>query len=139
MQNIVTAAGSHVVVAPIAPSESSFWDDFFESLHSGYVSLRSAFKDSGLTQEILAKISGFDKSRISKILSGQDNLTVKTLARLGTAMGCRVVITFVPYEHVGHSNIFYATGHRPTKTIAGSGGSTIRLLSPNSALIGGHR
>lgn len=72
------------------------WDEHYESLHAAYNALRRTFANSGLTQDQLAAKIGVSKSRVSKCLNGSENLTLKTLSRLGTAMGYRLLVRFQP-------------------------------------------
>jgi Helix-turn-helix len=75
-------------------------DDYYESLHGAYNSLRDTFSQSDLSQDELARRIGIDKSRVSRVLGGSENLTIKTFCRFGTGMGCRLVIMYVPYNQV---------------------------------------
>jgi len=85
------------------------WDDYYESLHVAYNALRDTYEASGLSQDDLAERIGVTKSRVSRVLSGRDNLTVKTLSHYGSGMGYRLIIAYVPYEKVGYSNFFSRT------------------------------
>lgn len=55
---------------------------------SGSVYLR--MKELGLTQRELAERTKMDRSQISRILSGKQNLTIATLAKLETALDFRL-------------------------------------------------
>lgn len=48
------------------------------------------------TQRTLAKIVGVSEARVSQILRADSNPTVRTIARIGHAMGRRMVIDFLP-------------------------------------------
>jgi transcriptional regulator with XRE-family HTH domain len=48
--------------------------------------------DLGLTQKSLAQRAGISSGNLSRILSGDRNMTLDTLFRLGDSMGCRVKI-----------------------------------------------
>lgn len=94
-------------VVPI-PKED-LWDDYYVNLHGAYNSMRSAFDDSGMSQDDIAAQLGCDKSLISRRLNGKENVTLKSLSFMGTAMGCRLTVTFVPYAQVGMTNHYFST------------------------------
>lgn len=52
----------------------------------------------GITQRELANRVGVSESRISQVLSGADNLTLRSLANLGWAMGVRFELSPIPLE-----------------------------------------
>lgn len=84
-------------------------DDYYANLHGAYNSLRECFSVSGLSQDDLAAALDVDKSLISRRLNGSENLTLKTLSYMGTAMKCRLNIVFVPYVMVGIGNTYTST------------------------------
>jgi transcriptional regulator with XRE-family HTH domain len=98
-------------VASMIPAHV-LWDDYYDNLHYSYNSLREAFVDSAMTQDQLASLLGISKSRVSKVFSGKENLTIKTLSYFGTAMRRRLITTYVPYEQIGYSNVFSPTVHK---------------------------
>ena len=65
--------------------------DYFEIAFA----LRQARKKAGLSQEDLAKKTGFSQVHISEYESGRANVTVKTLERLAEAMDKKIRICFV--------------------------------------------
>ncbi|MGB8630414.1 MAG: hypothetical protein WCD69_13630, partial [Xanthobacteraceae bacterium] len=73
-------------------SANILWDDYYENLHFAYNAMRSRYADSGLTQEEIAFLLNVDKSLISKRLNGNENLTLKSMSHMGTAMECRLLI-----------------------------------------------
>jgi plasmid maintenance system antidote protein VapI len=85
------------------------WDDYYANLHGSYNSMREGFTMSGLTQDDIACALNVDKSLISRRLNGSENLTLKTLSHMGSAMGCRLTVNFVPYSMVGVGNTYAAT------------------------------
>jgi transcriptional regulator with XRE-family HTH domain len=93
-----------------ALSKDHLLDDYYTCLHVAYNSMREAFQhraqSEGLTQDDIAVRLSVDKGLISKRLNGTDNLTLRTLSNMGSAMNCRVVVTFKPYEYVGIENVF---------------------------------
>jgi transcriptional regulator with XRE-family HTH domain len=79
------------------------WEEYYTNLHRAYQSMRIAFASSGLTQDELAEKLGIDKSLISKRLNGSENLTLKTLSFMATALNCRLKIEPIPYHDVMQS------------------------------------
>jgi transcriptional regulator with XRE-family HTH domain len=53
--------------------------------------------DSGISQRELARRLGVSPSRINQILAGQ-NMTLRTLADLGWALGLRLTVVGLPFE-----------------------------------------
>jgi transcriptional regulator with XRE-family HTH domain len=104
------AAGS--AISTHMASTSVMWEDYYENLHGAYRALRETFQCSALSQDDLAKTLGVSKSRVSRVLSGKENLTVKVLSHFGTAMRCRLSVVFVPYDQVSLSNQFFLTVNR---------------------------
>jgi hypothetical protein len=95
---------------PIPPSV--LWDDYYESLHSAYNAMRNTYAScsaGGLTQDDIAARLNVDKSLVSRRLNGTENLTLKSISYMASAMECRVVVNFVPYENVGMTNLYLAT------------------------------
>jgi len=93
-------------------SKSRLLDDYYANLHVAYNAMQDAFRmraQSGLTQDHLASKLGVDKGLISKRLNGVENLTLRTLSNMGTAMECRVNVSFEPYEQIGLSNFYVPT------------------------------
>jgi transcriptional regulator with XRE-family HTH domain len=90
-------------------SKEELWDDYYANLHAAYNSLHETFAQSGMTQDDLAEKIGCSKSLISKRLNGYENLTLKTLSFMGTGMGHRLEMKYVPYDQMGMSNQFAST------------------------------
>jgi hypothetical protein len=87
-------------------------DDYFVALHVAHRSMHEAFNlrsADGLTQDDIAAMLDVDKAFISRRFNGTDNLTLKTLSNMGTALNCRLVILFRPYERVGADNYYTPT------------------------------
>lgn len=76
-------------------------EEYYDHLHEAYDAMRTAFKQRGITQDEIAKRLGVDKALISKRLNGQENLTLKTLSFMATAMECKLCVEYVPYEMIG--------------------------------------
>jgi hypothetical protein len=117
----------------IAISKDVLLDDYYANLHGAYNSMRQGFVTSGLSQEHLAAALDVDKSLISRRLNGSENLTLKTLSYMGTAMGCRLTVSFVPYAMVGTGNTYTYT---PSTVLTGGtvhssgGGTAAPVVSP---------
>jgi transcriptional regulator with XRE-family HTH domain len=94
----------------IAIPEARLLDDYHTNLYSAYRAMRDAFATRGYTQDDLAVRLGVDKALISKRLNGRENLTLRTLSYMGSALDCRVTVTFTPYELIGTSNYNERTG-----------------------------
>jgi transcriptional regulator with XRE-family HTH domain len=85
-------------------------EDFYDNLQRAYLSLRRAFKlrsSGGMSQDDLAVMLQTDKGLISKRLNGEANLTLKTLSYLASALACRLLIIFQPYEDIAASNYYF--------------------------------
>jgi transcriptional regulator with XRE-family HTH domain len=83
--------------------QGMLWEEYYTNLHRAYQAMRIAFLNSGLTQDELAEKLGIDKSLISKRLNGSENLTLKTLSFMATALNCRLKIEPLPYHQVAQS------------------------------------
>lgn len=81
-------------------SKAELLEEYYTSLHRAYNAMWQAFKRSRLSQDEIAEKLGVDKALISKRLRGRDNLTLKTLSFMATAVGCRLTVDYTPYEHV---------------------------------------
>lgn len=75
-------------------------EEYYTNLHRAYQALRAAFKQSGMTQDQLAARLGVDKALISRRLNGGENLTLKTISFMASAMNCRLKVEVVPYDQV---------------------------------------
>jgi transcriptional regulator with XRE-family HTH domain len=83
------------------------------------------FAESDLSQDQLAELLGVHKGLISKRLKGSENLTVKTLSQMGTAMKHRLIVSYQPYDSVGTSNYYMPTlAHPEPSTTTNSQGLT---------------
>jgi transcriptional regulator with XRE-family HTH domain len=60
--------------------------------------LARALRSSGLTQSELAARLGKTKGFVSQIMGGGNNLTLRTLADVAGAIGCRVQVKLVSKE-----------------------------------------
>jgi transcriptional regulator with XRE-family HTH domain len=108
-------------------------DEYYENLHGAYNAMREGFAASGLTQDHIAYALDVDKSLISRRLNGSENLTLKTLSHMGSAMGCRLTIKFVPYSHVGTGN--FSFGGSPAATFSVTTTTLPRTVPGNFAKV----
>jgi len=68
------------------------------------VAFRTEHKRSGLTQKDIAQKLGKHEATVSRCLSGQQNMTLRTLHNLARAMDCRMEIKFSPLAGVQPTN-----------------------------------
>ena len=64
-----------------------------------------AMEDAGLTQKALAERMGCTQQYISRILKGQENLTLETISKLETALGLKIL----------SSDLSFVAGYFPAK------------------------
>lgn len=90
--------------------------DYYSAMHDAFHSMQQAFdkraKEQGLTQEKLAILLGIDKGLVSKRLRGTENLTLRTMAGMATAMDCCLKVNFVPHEDMPKPNYRYSDEER---------------------------
>jgi transcriptional regulator with XRE-family HTH domain len=55
-------------------------------------------KSQNISQAELAKLCHFEKASVSRIESGQSNLTIKTLYKISTALNIEIGAFFIAYE-----------------------------------------
>jgi ribosome-binding protein aMBF1 (putative translation factor) len=77
---------------------------FIERVHQA---IQTAFVDSGMSQNQLAKKLGVDRSIVNRRLLGHDNLTLKTVAELAWALDHDVVFEFRPADHIDREDNHY--------------------------------
>jgi DNA-binding XRE family transcriptional regulator len=70
------------------------FDDGYQNLNFGIL-LKTARKESGITQEALAVILHTQKSAISRIENHSDDVKLSTLERFASALGKKVEIRLV--------------------------------------------
>ena len=81
------------------------WFGFVHHLISGMQDVyRTRRKTHGLSQKVLAEKLGKKPSFISRCLSGQQNMTIRTIHDIARAMGCRLEVRFVPLESLRPAN-----------------------------------
>src|SRR5580700_5697222 len=90
-------------------TDADLREDYYDNLHTAYNNLLSAFSnrsEQGVTQDDLAARLGVDKSLISRRLNGRENLTLRSLSYMASAMECRLIVLFQPFEAIPKSNQF---------------------------------
>lgn len=82
--------------------------DFYSALHDAYNSMLDAFRkreeQPGFSQDRLATLLNVDKALISRRLKGMENLTLRSLSSMATALDCRLVVKFQPFEEIDKPN-----------------------------------
>jgi transcriptional regulator with XRE-family HTH domain len=103
-------------------AEDVLLDDYYACLHDAYDSMRVAFDarahEEGMTQEDIATQLDVDAGLISRRFSGTENISLRTLSNMGSAMRYRVTVKFWPYEEVGSRNFYTETPSAPLPTSA---------------------
>jgi transcriptional regulator with XRE-family HTH domain len=74
--------------------------------------LRTARQRIGLTQTDLADRLDVSPAYVNKVEAGRANLTIGALARLSSALGCRLEVQLVPREQPQKSAIEILAGLR---------------------------
>jgi transcriptional regulator with XRE-family HTH domain len=90
-------------------SDGDLREDYYDNLHTAYNSMMSAFskrRDQGMIQDDFASKLNVNKSLISRRLNGRENLTLRSLSYMASAMECRLIIIFQPFEEIPKSNQF---------------------------------
>jgi antitoxin component HigA of HigAB toxin-antitoxin module len=59
--------------------------------------IREAMDKAGVSQRDLARTLRVSESRVSQVLSGEENLTLRTLASVSAALGFHFTLTFEPF------------------------------------------
>ncbi len=82
-------------------------------------------RERGLTRADLASLMGVSPGRVSQVLSGAENLTLRTLASLTTALDARFELDLRPREPVAETPREIT---RPATTAAAAGPSRRRAM-----------
>jgi transcriptional regulator with XRE-family HTH domain len=97
-------------------SKELLWHDYYSNLKGALNSMRKVFSlraKNGMTQDKMAELLTIDKSLVSRRLRGEENVTLKTLSFMATAMKCRIVMQFKPYEELGYGNNYSLESDNP--------------------------
>jgi transcriptional regulator with XRE-family HTH domain len=103
--NAVSATFDHARIEDAVLAE-----EYYIALHEAYHNLRERFilcREAGLTQKAIAARLGWDKGVVSRRLHGRDNLTLKTIAAMATAMDSRLKLQVVGYDNLPSANYRY--------------------------------
>jgi transcriptional regulator with XRE-family HTH domain len=116
-------------------SEDELLEDYYDNLHEAHSSMQAAFRlrqMQGLTQDQIALRLGADKGLISRRLNGSENLTLKTLSYMGSAMNCRVIVTYRLYEF---DSLFddYPQKIEPANPVEHRNPDSEPIINPNKA------
>ncbi len=76
--------------------------------------LSAAMEDKGITKSELAKRLGKTKGFVTQVLSGNRNLTLRTIADIADALGFRVRVRREPLPRAATFSSAAATPHRAT-------------------------
>src|SRR3989338_3947150 len=100
---------------PARISEEQLAEYWFDIRHRVFEQLRTAFHRSGIKQETIAARLGRNKSLISRWITGQENLTLRTMSYLARAMNCRLEINVRSLAELRPSNYNFDSdkGFRP--------------------------
>jgi DNA-binding phage protein len=79
-------------------------EQWFSFFHKLIAAMRVAFRASDTEQKTIAQRLGKKASFISRCLSGQQNMTVRTIHDIARAMGYRLEITLRPLSSVQPAN-----------------------------------
>ena len=81
------------------------WFSFMHSMIQGMQAAYRASQENGeITQKKMAERLGKNPSFVSRCLSGQQNMTARTIHDLARAMDCRLEVKFRPLKSIPPSN-----------------------------------
>ena len=96
----------------IKENENSFWFKLEELLYDLTETIYERMKQKGISQRELAKRLGVSDAYISKILKGNENISLKTLLKLALALGLNVEIKMQPIEQRSYRKNEESTSNR---------------------------
>ena len=96
----------------IKENENSFWFKLEELLYDLTETIYERMKQKGISQRELAKRLGVSDAYISKILKGNENISLKTLIKLALALGLNVEIKMQPIEQRSYRKNEESTSNR---------------------------
>lgn len=62
------------------------------------LNIRWARHDAGLSQKALGELAGVSQQQIAKLENPDENPSLQTLEKVGTALGLQVSVEFIPFE-----------------------------------------
>ena len=101
---IDTAAKSRIPEEKLA----EYW---YEIRHQLFEELREVFRKSGLRQDTIASRLGRDKALVSRWLTGQENLTLRTMSNIARSMNCRLNVGVQPLSQLALANYRFDAAH----------------------------
>ena len=96
----------------IRENQNSFWFKLEELLYDLTETIYERMKQKGISQRELAKRLGVSDAYISKILKGNENISLKTLLKLALALGLNVEIKMQPIEQRSYRKNDESTSNR---------------------------
>lgn len=81
--------------------------DYYSTLYEAYYSMLEVFRkreQAGWSQDKVASLLGVNKSLISRRLKGAVNFTLHSLSAMATALDCKLMVKFEPFEEIRKSN-----------------------------------
>jgi transcriptional regulator with XRE-family HTH domain len=112
-------------------------EDYYDNLHRAHASMRDAFAlraSEGLSQDDIAAMLNADKALISKRLKGLENLTLRTLSYMASALTCRLLILFQPHEEIPASNYYYGCTQDAKAEMSALDQKSVSMM-PQSAMV----
>ena len=88
-------------------SEEELAERWFSVKHQAFEHLLECFRASGMKQKELADRLGMDESRVSRLLKGRNNMTLRVMCNLARAMEHRLEVEFRDLRHAAKSNVFF--------------------------------
>jgi len=105
-------------------------DHVLETGRALLAAVERAQREGGLTRKELADRLGVDKSVVTRMLTGNANLTLKTLGEIAWAIGCKAR-TSVTNENYREAIVTDASGHQVSDRFASFGGT--KIFAPQAA------
>jgi hypothetical protein len=106
-------------------------EQWFGFVHNLIEQMQATFRNSAKEQKFIAARLGKAPSVISRCLSGQQNMTIRTIHDLARAMDCRLEVAFRPLKDLAPSN-YQPSACDQTQPAAATVSSTVMGGSKNS-------
>jgi plasmid maintenance system antidote protein VapI len=114
-------------------------EHYYGFLHEVVGALQQRFREhhdeSGSSQKDIAERLGWHPARVSRCLSGQANMTMKTMYYLGRGMGCRMRMILEPLDQLTISNQPAPEHNQPTIRQINTGSPGSITASSNANLV----
>jgi transcriptional regulator with XRE-family HTH domain len=79
-------------------------EQWFGFVHSVVARLQAAHRESGVTQKEIGARIGKAPAVVSRCLSGQQNMTIRTMYELARGMGYRIEVSFQRLDKLQRAN-----------------------------------